>query len=124
MPGYNQRSTYLGEFDDRWQMRRSWLFPERFISTWGASSSSGGDWGDDGLLYATGHDAPELHVMRLPAQGVALEHVTTIDVPFEGQGWAWDRGARGQRVIYGISRARKEVVAARIPALPAAMRAG
>jgi hypothetical protein len=47
---------------------------------------------------------------------VTLEHVTTIEVPFEGQGWAWDRSARGQRVIYGISRARKEVVAARIPA--------
>jgi hypothetical protein len=89
-------------------------FPHR-----GDSSSSGGDWGADGLLYATGHDAPELHVMRLPRQGVALEHVTTIRVPFEGQGWAWDRSARGQRVIYGISRARKEVIAARIPALTA-----
>ncbi len=123
MPGFDQRSTYLGEFDDKWRMLRSWLFPEAFIATWGASSSSGGDWGDDGLLYATGHDAPELHVMRLPKQGVVLEHVTTLAVPFEGQGWAWDRSARGQRVIYGISRARKEVIAARIPEVPAAMRA-
>jgi hypothetical protein len=119
MPGFDQRSTYLGEFDDDWQMKRSWLFPAEFIATWGASSSSGGDWGDDGLLYATGHDAPELHVLRLPRQGVTLDHVATIEVPFEGQGWAWDRSARGGRVIYGISRARKEVIAARIPALPA-----
>ena len=118
LPGFDQRSTYVGEFDDKWQMRRSWLFPQEFIATWGKSSSSGGDWGDDGLLYATGHDAPELHVLRLPRQGVVLEHVTTIDVPFEGQGWAWDRSARGERIIYGISRARKEVIAARIPALP------
>jgi hypothetical protein len=123
MPGFDQRSTYLGEFDDQWQMRRSWLFPQAFIATWGDSSSSGGDWGDDGLLYASGHDAPELHVMRLPKQGVVLEHVTTIAVPFEGQGWAWDRSARGERVIYGISRARKEVIAAKIPALPAELRA-
>lgn len=121
MPGYDQRSTYVGEFDDRWQMRRSWLFPKKFIATWGDSSSSGGDWGDDGLLYASGHDAPELHVMRLPRQGVVLEHVTTIEVPFEGQGWAWDRSTRGERIIYGISRARKEIVAARIPTLPAAL---
>lgn len=120
MPGVDQRSTYVGEFDDRWQMRRSWLFPPEFIATWGASSSSGGDWGTDGLLYATGHDAPELHVLRLPREGVTLQHVATIAVPFEGQGWAWDRGARGERVIYGISRARKEVVAARIPAVVAA----
>ena len=55
-------------------------------------------------------------MLRLPRQGgVTLEHVTTIDVPFEGQGWAWDRSARGQRVIYGISRAKKEIIAARIP---------
>lgn len=117
MPGFDQRSTYLGEFDDRWQMLRSWLFPTAFVETWGRSSSSGGDWGADGLLYATGHDAPELHVLRLPRQGVVLEHVAVIDVPFEGQGWAWDRGVRGQRVIYGISRARKEIISARIPAL-------
>lgn len=119
MPGHDQRSTYVGEFNDAWQMLRSWLFPPQVIATWGASSCSGGDWGDDGLLYTTGHDAAELHVLRLPRQGVTLEHVTTMDVPFEGQGWAWDRSRRGERVIYGISRARQEIIAARIPALPA-----
>lgn len=115
LPGYDQRSTYLGEFDDRWQMLRSWLFPPQVIATWGDSACSGGDWGDDGLLYTTGHDAAELHVLRLPRMGVTLEYVTTIDVPFEGQGWAWDRSARGQRVIYGISRAQQQVIAAKIP---------
>lgn len=123
LPGLDQRSTYVGEFDDKWQMRRSWLFPREFVATWGASSCSGGDWGDDGLLYVTGHDAPELHVVRLPRQGVTLEHVTTIDVPFEGQGWAWDRSAHRERIIYGISRARQEVIATRIPPLPAELRA-
>lgn len=118
MPGHDQRSTYVGEFDDRWRMLRSWLFPPQVIATWGASSCSGGDWGEDGLLYTTGHDAAELHVLRLPRQGVTLEHVTTMDVPFEGQGWAWDRSARGGRIIYGISRAKQQVIAARIPALP------
>ena len=121
-PGFDQRWTHLGQFDDDWQMRQSWLFPERVIATWGDSSCSGGDWGDDGLLYVTGHDAPELYVLRLPQQGVVLEYVTTIGVPFEGQGWAWDRSARGERVIYGISRQRQEVVVARIPELPGSMR--
>jgi hypothetical protein len=116
-PGFDQRWTYFGQFDDAWQMRQSWLFPPSVVATWGQSSSSGGDWGDDGYLYVTGHDAPELYVLRLPRQGVALEHVTTIAVPFEGQGWAWDRSVRGQRVIYGISRQRQEIVAARIPEL-------
>jgi hypothetical protein len=118
MPGTDQHSTYVGQFDDQWQMLRSWLFPPQVVATWGASSCSGGDWGEDGLLYTTGHDAAELHVLRLPQQGVVLEYVTTIDVPFEGQGWAWDRARRGERVIYGISRARQRVIAARIPPLP------
>lgn len=118
MPGMDQRWTHLGEFDDNWQMLRSWIFPPQVIATWGSSSSSGGDWGDDGLLYVTGHDEAELYVLRLPKQGVALEYLTTIDVPFEGQGWAWDRTVPGERVIYGIIRARQEIVAARIPRLP------
>jgi hypothetical protein len=117
-PGFDQRWTHVGQFDDRWQMLQSWLFPQEVISTWGQSSCSGGDWGDDGLLYVTGHDAPLLHVLRLPRQGVTMDYVGTIAVPFEGQGWAWDRSRRGERVIYGISRKRRDVIAARIPALP------
>ena len=122
-PGFDQRWTHVGQFDDAWQMQQSWLFPAQFVATWGRSACSGGDWGDDGLLYVTGHDAPELFVLRLPKQGVTLEYVTTIAVPFEGQGWAWDRSRPGQRVIYGISRKRQEVIAARIPALPDSLRA-
>ncbi len=118
-PGFDQRWTHVGQFDDVWQMRQSWLFPPSVVATWGDSASSGGDWGNDGLLYVTGHDAPELYVMRLPRQGVLLEHVATIAVPIEGQGWAWDRSLpSGQRVIYGISRRNREIIAARIPLLP------
>jgi len=117
-PGFDQRWSYVAQFDDNWQQLQSWLFPPQVIATWGDSSCSGGDWGEDGLLYVTGHDAAELYVLRLPKQGVTLEYVTTIDVPFEGQSWAWDRSMPGERVIYGISRARQEVIAARIPAVP------
>jgi hypothetical protein len=113
-PGFDQRWTFFAQFDDNWQQLQSWLFPPQVIATWQDSSCSGGDWGDDGLLYVTGHDEPLLHVLRLPKQGVALEYVTTIDVPFEGQSWAWDRSTK-DRVIYGISRARQEVIVARIP---------
>ncbi len=118
-PGRDQRWTLVGRFDDRWQLLESWLFPPQVIATWGKSSCSGGSWGDDGLLYVTGHDAKELYVLRPPRQGVTLEYVTTIDVPFEGQAWAWDRSA--DRVIYGITRRTREVVVARIPELPPAL---
>ena len=117
-PGFDQRWTYVGQFNDQWQMLQSWIFPPEVVATWGVSSCSGGDWGNDGLLYVTGHDAAELHVLKLPKQGVALQHITTIAVPFEGQGWAWDRSAGNKRVIYGISRAKRQIIAASIPALP------
>jgi hypothetical protein len=119
-PGRDNRWTIFGKFDDRWQLLESWLFPPQVVAAWGASSSSGGSWGDDGLLYVTGHDAKEIYVLRLPKLGVALEYVTTIDVPFEGQSWAWDRGEK--RILYGISRPTRTVVVARIPELPAELR--
>jgi hypothetical protein len=117
-PGFDQRWTHFGQFDDDWRMLQSWLFPPQIVATWGASSCSGGDWGDDGLLYVTGHDAPELYAMRLPRMGILLEHVATIAMPIEGQAWAWDRSVRGKRVIYGISRRTRDIIAASIPPLP------
>ncbi|MEY4938280.1 MAG: hypothetical protein RIQ93_15 [Verrucomicrobiota bacterium] len=116
LTGTNNRFTMVGKFTDDWQLLESWLFPPQVVASWGASSCSGGSWGEDGLLYATGHDAKELHVLRLPRMGVTLDYVTTIDAPFEGQAWAWDR-AEG-RIIYGITRASGEVVVARIPPVP------
>ena len=115
-PGTDNRSTLFGKFDDQWNVLESWIFPAQVVTNWGKSSSSGGSWGDDGLLYTTGHDEKELYVLRLPKMGVALEYVTTIEVPFEGQSWAWDRSDK--RVIYGIIRRTGEVVVARIPELP------
>jgi hypothetical protein len=120
-PGFDQRWTYVGKFDESWHMIESWLFPPQIVASWGVSSCSGGSWGDDGLLYVTGHDAKELYVLRLPKMGVTLEYITTIDVPFEGQSWAWDRSDK--RVIYGITRRGGNVVVARIPEVPAALRA-
>ena len=120
-PGFDQRWTYFAQFDDDWQMLQSWTFPPQVVATWGRSSSSGGDCGDDGLLYVTGHDAAEVYVLRLPERGVTLNYVTTIDVPFEGQAWAWDRSVAPRRVIYGISRRLKDIIAAEIPAVPAGL---
>jgi len=115
-PGTDNRSTLFGKFDDQWNVLESWIFPPQVIASWGKSSCSGGSWGDDGLLYTTGHDEKKLYVLQVPKMGVSLDYVTTIDVPFEGQSWAWDRS--DPRVIYGIIRRTGEVVVARIPTLP------
>lgn len=122
VPGFAQSATHVTQYDDNWQQLQSWLFPPQVNTAWAESSCSGGDFGDDGLLYVSGHDAAELYVLRLPRQGVTLEYVTTIDVPFEGQSWAWDRSMPGERVIYGISRARQEIIAAQIPPVPPTLR--
>ena len=115
-PGRDNRWTYFGKFDDDWQQLESWVFPPQVIAAFHGMSASGGAWGDDGFLYATGHDATELYVLRLPKMGSTLELVTVIEVPFEGQAWAWDPAEK--RVIYGITRASGEVVVARIPEIP------
>jgi hypothetical protein len=116
-PGFDNRWTTFNKFDEHWQLVESWLFPQQFVDRFGVSSCSGGSWGDDGLLYVTGHDAKELYVLRLPKMGVRLDYITTIDVPFEGQAWAWDHSEK--RVIYGIGRRGGEVIVARIPEIPA-----
>jgi hypothetical protein len=76
-------------------------------------SMSGGAWGDDGLLYATGHDHTELYALRVPAQGERLELVTTLPIPFEGQAIAWD--PKEKRLLWGISRKDRKAIAVRIP---------
>jgi hypothetical protein len=119
-PGRDNRWTYFGKFTENWQMLESWIFPPHLIEAFNKMSASGGAWGDDGFLYVTGHDLPELYVLRLPKMGSMLELVTVIDVPFEGQAWAWDPTEK--RVIYGITRHSGEVVVAQIPELPSELR--
>jgi hypothetical protein len=114
----DHRSTTLIKFDDQWRRLEGWLFPASVLERFKPSSSSGGGWGDDGLIYVTGHDLPELYALRLPEAGSVLEHVATIPIQVEGQAIAWDRSA--PRTLYGISRQKREVVAMRIPPVPAA----
>lgn len=114
-PGRDHRATVLVRFDAAWRRTGMWSFPKTVLDRFAPSSSSGGGWSDDGLLYVTGHTRPELYVLRLPAAGSTLEHVATVAVPVEGQAIAWDRCR--PRVLFGIVRSRREVVAMRIPAL-------
>jgi hypothetical protein len=111
-PGRDTRWTTLVKFDDQWRRMESWLFPPAVIARMTPRSSSGGAWGEDGLLYATGHDEPELYVLRLPEGGATLEHVATIAIQAEGQAIAFDRSDR--RMLYGISRTKREVLAMRL----------
>ena len=118
--GTDNRSTLVGKFDEHWQLLESWIFPPQVVAPAATGGTGFAPLRDDGLLYTTGHDEKELYVLRLPKMGVALEYVTTIAVPFEGQSWAWDRSEK--RVIYGINRSTGEVIVVRIPDLPEQLR--
>lgn len=105
----DNRWTTLVQFNDQWDPMASWVFPEEVLDRFAPKSNSGGSWGPDGLLYVTGHDRPELYVMKLPKAGAVLELVETVDIENEGQGIAWDRSSPG--IIYTIKRSTREVVA-------------
>jgi hypothetical protein len=114
--GRTHRDTKIVLFNADWAEIGGYALPDSVLGRLSPSSVSGGSFGADGLLYLTGHDAPEIYVMRIPRQGPVLEHVATIDAPIEGQAWAWDRSA--ERTLYAIRRRAGEVVVLRMPALP------
>ncbi len=112
-PGHDHRWTRLVRFDAQFRATGSWLFPPSVLERFAPMSNSGGSWGDDGLLYVTGHDRGELYVLRLPQAGAVLDHVATVLLPTGGQAIAWDRSQR--RVLWSLDRATKMVVASRVP---------
>lgn len=111
-PYGNSFNTVFAQLNDEYKVERSWIFPEELIKRSLPMSISGGSWGPDGRLYVSGHDHPEVYVMRLPKMGSILELEETIPVGIAGQGIAWDRSEPG--VFYGIVRKTREVVVFRL----------
>jgi hypothetical protein len=101
--------------DDQFRILNSWHFPPDILAAFAPMSCSGGSWGEDGLLYVTGHDRAEIYVLRLPEAGTVVEHVATIPLPTAGQAFAWDRSA--PRRIWTIERKTKSVVMSDVPPL-------
>lgn len=116
-PGRDHRYTTLVRYDRDWQETGQWHFPAELLDRMAPKSASGGAWGDDGLLYVTGHDRPELYALRVPADGGVLQLVATIAIPTDGQAIDWDRSA--PRVLWSIERKTRMLVASRIPPVPA-----
>ena len=112
-PGRDHTASAVVRFDAAWKPLAQWSFPKSVLDRFGGYSTSGGVLADDGLLYVTGHDAAEVYVLRAPEGGGLLQHVATIAVPIEGQAIALDAG----RMLYGISRKNRQVVAVRLPAV-------
>lgn len=112
-PGRGVEWTVLERFDDQWRRTGGWTFPAALVARMRPYSNSGGVWSEDGRLLLTGHDARELYVVRLPDAGSELVWVETIGGTTPGQGIALDPS--DPTVLYGIDRARTEIVALRLP---------
>lgn len=108
-PGRDHRATLLVRMDRNFQVVQSWRFPPGVLARFAPRSCSGAAWGDDGLLYASGHDRTEIYALRLPAAGNVLELAATLPVPTAGQAIDWDPAER--RLLWSIDRKGKRLVA-------------
>jgi hypothetical protein len=113
-PGRGPEATTVARFDAKWHPLGGHAFPEAVVERFGTRSNSGGAFGPDGLLYATGHDAAEVYALRVPAAGLALELVGILPAEASGQGIAWDPADAG--VLWTLRRDAREVVASRLVA--------
>lgn len=114
-PGKGPEWTRLVEFDDAWRPTgRGWVFPAALVAHLGGRgySVSGGAFGPDGRLFATGHDEPELYVLEFPPAGGELRWVATVPVPIEGQAFGWSPDGDG--IIWFVARKSREIVAGRL----------
>jgi hypothetical protein len=75
-------------------------------------SSSGGTVAAGRVFYTTGHDAPEIYVVEVPAAASELRLRRIIRVESEGQGIALDRD---EGYLYSIQRRTREVIVSALP---------
>ena len=111
-PGRDHRATVLVRYDHAWLETGRWRLPDDVLARMAPRSASGGAWGRGDLLYVTGHDRPELYVLRVPRQGSVLEHVATIATPTGGQAIAID--PRHADRLWSVERKTHELVASRL----------
>lgn len=112
-PGRDQRYTLLARMDDAFRIERSWTFPADVLARMAPYSCSGLSWGEDGLIYATGHDRPEVYALKLPEAGSVLDHVGTLGIAAPGQAIDWD--PKAPRRLWAIDRKKNEMVASDMP---------
>jgi len=111
-PTRDPRWTALVQFDSEWRERQGWVYPDEVVSKLGNYSISGGVFTRDGKLFCTGHDNPEVYVLRFPEGGSSLVLEETFAIPVKGQGIALDPSDAG--LLYGIDRAKREIVVVRV----------
>jgi hypothetical protein len=111
----DHRHTTLVKFDPQWRRTESWALPNTILARIAPMSISGGGFRADGSLWLSGHDLPELYVVRLPKGGATLDHVATVAMEAEGQAIDWDENRSD--ILWGISRKERAMLEMRVPSL-------
>jgi len=112
IPGRGTEWSEIALYDEQWRRVGGYGFTGEVVERFETRSNSGGAFGPDGLLYATGHNAAELYALRIPSAGASLELDAVLPVAAEGQGIAWDPS--DPRVLYTMVRSTREVVVSRL----------
>ena len=112
-PARDYRYTQLVRMDDQLRAEEGWVFPPEVLERMAPKSCSGLSWGADGYIYATGHDRPEVYVLKLPEAGSTLELVATLGIASAGQAIDWD--PKVPRRLWSIGRGDSEVLASTMP---------
>lgn len=109
----DHRHTTLIKFDADWRRTESWALPRSILERIAPMSISGGGFRTDGSLWLSGHDLPELYVVRMPDGSATLDHVATVSMEAEGQAIDWDESQPG--ILWGISRKGRAMLEMRVP---------
>lgn len=103
-PGKDASWSQLIQFDKKWRRQRGWILPKELIEEIRPNSLSGGILVGD-TFYCTGHGNGKCYKLKLPSQGMTLDWIGTIEVPFDGQAFSMDKEGN----LWGIIR-KEEVV--------------
>lgn len=110
-------NSVVVKFDADFNVIQQWRLPAEIVAKISPMSNSGGSWGDDGYLYLTGHDDPEIYVMRPDADLEELSWIATVDVAgLNGQGIAWDRTSEDNE-LWAILRSSREALRIAMPVI-------
>lgn len=112
VPERGHEYTMLTRMDDQFRILESWAFPPEVLARMAPYSCSGLSWGEDGLIYATGHDRPEVYVLTLPEAGSTLKLIVVLGTANDGQAIDWDPAVPDR--LWSISRTGGEMIASQI----------
>lgn len=99
--GKHLKETVIYCFNSNWQLEGYWKLPKSVLAAIGEDSLSGGIWFGEYLCVA-GRNRAELYLLQMPGDKIHALHAKTVQVCFDGQGFAFERG-KGHIYAWGVN---------------------